>query len=75
MRIENWLALVTTLDEAAYQALSPKAHLTARFNFNNLFGPTTNPDLTTIAASATPKEAHKDVGNVRNNHAELLNSA
>jgi hypothetical protein len=40
MRIENWLALVTTLDEAAYQALSPKAHLTARFNFNNLFGPT-----------------------------------
>ncbi len=30
------------------QALSPKAHLMARFNFNDLYGPTTNPDQTTI---------------------------
>ncbi len=30
------------------QVLSPKSHLTARFNFNNLFGPTTNPDQTAI---------------------------
>lgn len=30
------------------QVLSAKAHLTARFNFNNLFGPTTNPDQTAI---------------------------
>jgi hypothetical protein len=33
------------------QALSAKAHLTARFNFNNLFGPTTNPDQTAIDPS------------------------
>jgi hypothetical protein len=30
------------------QVLSAKAHLMARFNFNNLFGPTTNPDQTAI---------------------------
>lgn len=30
------------------QVLSPKSHLMARFNFNNLFGPTTNPDQTAI---------------------------
>ena len=28
--------------------LSDKSHLMARFNFNNLFGPTTNPDQTAI---------------------------
>ena len=33
------------------QVLSPKAHLTARFNFNNLFGPTTNPDQTAVDPS------------------------
>jgi hypothetical protein len=33
------------------QMLSPKSHLMARFNFNNLFGPTTNPDQTTIDPS------------------------
>src|SRR5277367_265967 len=33
------------------QVLSPKSHLTARFNFNNLFGPTTNPDQTAIDPS------------------------
>ena len=33
------------------QELSPKSHLTARFNFNNLFGPTTNPDQTAIDRS------------------------
>jgi hypothetical protein len=33
------------------QVLSPKAHLTARFNFNNLFGPTTNPDQTAVDRS------------------------
>jgi hypothetical protein len=31
--------------------LSKKAHLFARFNFNNLFGPTTNPDQTAIDRS------------------------
>jgi hypothetical protein len=30
------------------QVLSEKSHLMARFNFNNLFGPTTNPDQTAI---------------------------
>ncbi|WP_353069701.1 TonB-dependent receptor [Tunturibacter empetritectus] len=33
------------------QVLSPSKHLTARFNFNNLFGPTTNPDQTAIDPS------------------------
>jgi hypothetical protein len=33
------------------QVLSTKAHLVARFNFNNLFGPTTNPDQTAIDPS------------------------
>jgi hypothetical protein len=33
------------------QVLSPKANLMARFNFNNLFGPTTNPDQTAIDPS------------------------
>jgi hypothetical protein len=33
------------------QVLSPKSHLMARFNFNNLFGPTTNPDQTAIDPS------------------------
>ena len=33
------------------QDLPHKAHLFARFNFNNLFGPTTNPDQTTIDRS------------------------
>ena len=33
------------------QVLPRKAHLTARFNFNNLFGPTTNPDQTAIDPS------------------------
>jgi hypothetical protein len=31
--------------------LSEKGHLMARFNFNNLFGPTTNPDQTAIDPS------------------------
>ena len=33
------------------QVLPRNAHLTARFNFNNLFGPTTNPDQTAIDPS------------------------
>jgi hypothetical protein len=33
------------------QELPKNAHLTARFNFNNLFGPTTNPDQTAIDPS------------------------
>ncbi|MBB5342315.1 TonB-dependent receptor [Tunturibacter empetritectus] len=33
------------------QVLSANKHLTARFNFNNLFGPTTNPDQTAIDPS------------------------
>jgi hypothetical protein len=33
------------------QVLSAKAHLMVRFNFNNLFGPTTNPDQTAIDPS------------------------
>lgn len=33
------------------QDLPNKAHLFARFNFNNLFGPTTNPDQTAIDRS------------------------
>jgi len=33
------------------QQLSNKSQLMARFNFNNLFGPTTNPDQTTIDPS------------------------
>jgi hypothetical protein len=33
------------------QVFSTKAHLMARFNFNNLFGPTTNPDQTAIDPS------------------------
>ncbi len=33
------------------QELPHKAHLFARFNFNNLFGPTTNPDQTAIDRS------------------------
>jgi hypothetical protein len=33
------------------QDLPRKAHLFARFNFNNLFGPTTNPDQTAIDRS------------------------
>jgi hypothetical protein len=33
------------------QVLSSKGHLTARFNFNNLFGPTTNPDQTAVDPS------------------------
>jgi hypothetical protein len=33
------------------QVLSPQKHLTARFNFNNLFGPTTNPDQTAVDPS------------------------
>ena len=33
------------------QDLPHKAHLFARFNFNNLFGPTTNPDQTAIDRS------------------------
>ncbi len=33
------------------QQLSSKSQLMARFNFNNLFGPTTNPDQTTIDPS------------------------
>ena len=33
------------------QVLPRKAHLTARFNFNNLFGPTTNPDQTAVDPS------------------------
>ncbi len=33
------------------QQLSDKAQLMARFNFNNLFGPTTNPDQTAIDRS------------------------
>ncbi len=33
------------------QVLPKNQHLTARFNFNNLFGPTTNPDQTAIDPS------------------------
>jgi hypothetical protein len=33
------------------QVLSPRSHLMVRFNFNNLFGPTTNPDQTAIDRS------------------------
>ncbi len=33
------------------QNISDKSHLMARFNFNNLFGPTTNPDQTAIDPS------------------------
>jgi hypothetical protein len=33
------------------QVLSAKSHLTIRFNFNDLFGPTTNPDQTAIDRS------------------------
>jgi len=46
----NQFSLRLDQDLPAYNP-SNKAHLFARFNFNNLFGPTTNPDQTAIDPS------------------------
>lgn len=52
------------------QVLSQKSHLTARFNFNNLFGPTTNPDQTAIdTAFGVVYVDHQRNGVLTYNHA------